>query len=70
MSDPPDPAAAGEPGEIPPMHKYPEYTYTSYDKEKPSRRTGILSASLLVFVSFGFLIGLALLAARNWYLFS
>ena len=52
------------------MHKYPEYTFTSYDKEKPKDQAGKLAAAMFGFMSVGFLIGIALLAARNWYLFS
>ncbi len=52
------------------MHKYPEYTFTSYDKEKPKDHAGKLAAAVFGFMGIGFLIGIALLAARHWYLFS
>jgi len=52
------------------MHKYPEYTFTSYDKETSKDHTAKIGAVMFGFVSVGFLLGLALLAARNWYLFS
>jgi len=54
--------------EVTAMHKYPDYTFISYDMERPKSQSGKLAA-MFGFMSVGFLIGIALLAARNWYLF-
>ena len=52
------------------MHKYPEYTFTAHEDKKPKDHTGTMVGGLFGFVSVGFLIGLALLAGRNWLLLS
>lgn len=48
------------------MHKYPEYTYTSYDLPHPRRRR--IAATLAAFASAGFLFGLVFLIVRNLHL--
>ena len=52
------------------MHTNPEYTLTGYDEETPKDHGGTMGSALFGSLGFGFLIGLALLVARNWFLFS
>lgn len=50
------------------MHTYPDSTTTRDAAETPDKHTGMVGADLFWFVGVGFLVGLALLAARGWLL--